>query len=1361
MTDTKDTLDARYFVGSCESYVIGDNFDNYLRRVNNYFSVNSVTSENFKVNLLVNVLGPIASTKLMDAFLPGDYSTKSFVEVVAKCKDLFSGKRNAMVQRHIFFNRSQEDGETLVDFAINLQLFAEHCKFKEYHDHALRDRFVCGLRCVKMKKVLLKQKEESSFEEIVEIAKAEEAASAGAESMKIAEAVEVNKVGRWDARGKPKFKNAKNDRHKNSNREGGNKDRRNANSSEVQCYRCKGFGHFAFVCPSKDKSSKGRGQKNSTNHVIEDLCQTSEFIPEQEEDPDSDTEFINRISRALGESVNGIKAENVKLLIEDTKLSMEVDTGSCVSVCGKDVYMKQFQDKKIFKSELRLSVVSGEHLKVIGKILVRVQTSKGNFKLWLHVIDTKKFFTPLLGRDWLDKLCDVWREAIKINQVKTANSVNESIAMLVERIKCKYAKICDDDLSEPIKNFVVDIKMNVDAKPFVHRPYTLPFNVRDRVKSQLDNLVKEGILEKIEYAKWGSPMVVVVKSNKDLRLCIDGSKTINPHIETHHYPLPVIDELLANKSNAKLFCVLDLKGAYQQLVVNEETKKLLAINTAFGMYAYKRLPFGVKPAASIFQSVMDQILSGLDDVQCYIDDILIWGSNVKELYDKVHKVLSRLLEFNVHINWAKCQWFVRAVTYLGHLIDSNGISPNPEKIKAIAEAPEPQNVTQLKSFIGMIMFYSKFLKDLSVTLAPLYQLLKKEFKWNWSSECRDAFVACKKSICSKKLLVHYDPKKEIIITCDASNDGISGVLSHMINGGERPVFFVSRTLTKSERNYPILHREALAVVFAMEKFYKYIYGNRVVIFTDHKPLVGIFGSNKGEPPVVANRLQRYAIRLSLFDFDIKYRRGKDNQNADCLSRLPINEKPSQADEQESRRCEIKNICGNAKLQLNFEKIREATTKDKILRVVNFHILNGWDEGNIKPELKSFFEAKESLNSEYGVILRGSRVVIPTTLREATLKVLHKNHLGVSRMKQVAREYVFWGGINKDIENFVGRCESCQVLQKDKPKVYDSWPIVTFPFERVHMDFFHFKGKNFLILVDVYSRWLEVRQMSHTNAAAVIKELENIYSIFGSFKEIVSDNGPPFTSSELKRYFEKKNTIVTHTPPYHPASNGSIERAVQTVKSVLRKFANDYGTNFQITKAIDEFLTNYRNQPHTNSKVVPTQKLFTFNPRTILNCLSHDQGNEEFYKTNRIFLKGKELPKSLKFELNEKVFYISKVNGYCYAYPAEIVKVVSKCTYLIKIERSTRLAHINQLRKHKFYFFSSPDTSTKDRSYDTSPTSVLPAPNKRSPSVEPEPSLPIQTGTNRRSLSVGDASVTNQPVMERRTLRPKKLVNYRV
>jgi RNase H-like domain found in reverse transcriptase/Reverse transcriptase (RNA-dependent DNA polymerase) len=399
------------------------------------------------------------------------------------------------------------------------------------------------------------------------------------------------------------------------------------------------------------------------------------------------------------------------------------------------------------------------------------------------------------------------------------------------------------------KDFVVDVRMKQDARPFVRKAYDVPHSIRDKVGVELENLVKAGILEKVEYSDWASPIVVVVKPNKDLRICLDGSVTINPVMESNHYPLPLIDDLLSNKNGATVFSVLDLRGAYQQLIVSEETKKILTVNTHKGLFRYIRMPFGIKPAGPIFQSVMDKILEGIENVQCYLDDLLVWAKNDQEMFEKLKIVLARLQDYNVKVNGDKCRFFVDSVKYLGHIVSAEGISPNPQKVEAIVKAPAPTNASQLKSFLGMIMYYAKFLPSLSIKLQALYNLLKKGAKWDWTDECQKIFEQSKRELCSERVLMHYDPKLPIVIEVNACDQGIGGVLGHRVNRNIRPVFFASRSLTSAERNYPILHREALAVVYALEKFYKYVFGHKVEIFTDHKPLEGILCAKNGMPPV--------------------------------------------------------------------------------------------------------------------------------------------------------------------------------------------------------------------------------------------------------------------------------------------------------------------------------------------------------------------------------------------------------------------------------------------------------------------------------------------------------------------------------
>jgi RNase H-like domain found in reverse transcriptase/Reverse transcriptase (RNA-dependent DNA polymerase)/Integrase zinc binding domain/Integrase core domain len=1287
--------EAKQMVGSLEPYILENNFDDYLAGVTNYFALNEISDDLFKVRLLINKIGTEASAKIMKAVKPKSFTDYKFDEIVKLCKNLFGIQRNSIVEHFKLNNRNQKEGESLSDFALELQSLAEYCEFGNFLDVALRDRFVAGVRSTRTKKVLLGLKSTTKFGEAVEAAKREELLQLEAGRMEIAEPASINKVQTENF-----------ERRDTSNRAGGKfrgnkfvRERSNHGSEQeksVHCYFCKKVGHYARNCYEKQRwlqqrgrgsyqQNRGRGSYNNTNHISDSLGHLNLKGNGDEEDDDA-ADLVAKIDSMLGKK-NKNSIEMVKVTVENSVLSFEVDTGSKYSVISSSDYKKYFRERMLRKIDLPLSVVTGEKLKVLGNISVRVKGKGKQHELELVVIETKKNFIPLLGRVWLNNLCPKWREAFKLNKVqeidgKIEAKIKELRDKLVRDFKNNYKEIFDNDLSKPIKNITVDMRMNENAKGFVHKPYTVPFSIREKVEKQIDGLEKAGIIKRVEYAEWASPMVIVKKPNGDIRACLDGSKTINPFIETNHYPIPLIDDLLVNKSDARWFTVLDLKGAYTQLCVSESTKQILGINTIKGLYVYNRLPFGVKPAASIFQSAMDKILEGIDNVQAYIDDVLIWGKDPIELCETMKQVFERLTQYNVKVNLEKCQWMVKEVKYLGHRITQEGIKPNTDKIKAIVDAPVPDNVTQLKSFVGMVMFYSKFLKNVNGKLSPMYKLLQKGHEWNWTVECQEAFEACKKELCGDHVLMHYDSRKPIVITCDASDSGISGVLSHRVDGEEKPVFYISRTLTKAEKKYPILHREALAMVFSMEKFYKYVYGHFVEIFTDHKPLLGIFKSKKGEPSVIASRLQRYIIRMSIFDYSLSHRKGKNNGNADGLSRLPIEDKQSKEDVEEEKVCAIRSVISGNELVLDVEKIRQETEKDEMLARLKRNILDGWKNG-VQKDLKHFYDKNEELGVEMGCVMVGERVVIPTRLKQAVLSILHTNHLGLTRMKQIARQFVYWQGINKDVELFVRQCESCQILRKDdKKKVYGKWPEPAAPFERVHIDFFHFKGKSFLIFVDAFSRWIEVRVMRQTTAQAVIKELAKIFLVFGFPGEVVADNGPPFGSVELKTYLESKGIVITHSPPYHPQSNGLAERAVQTVKSVLRKVVNDSKSDLQMVEAVEIIVSNHRNLPSTTDKIIPSHRILAYEPRTAITSLKYNKNVKKDEKANslREFLAVEHNVNKNEFKRNDEVLYLSKTNGYAHALRAKIVKINSRHTYWVNIGGALKLAHVNQLRK---------------------------------------------------------------------------------
>ncbi|XP_055615344.1 uncharacterized protein K02A2.6-like [Toxorhynchites rutilus septentrionalis] len=500
-------------------------------------------------------------------------------------------------------------------------------------------------------------------------------------------------------------------------------------------------------------------------------------------------------------------------------------------------------------------------------------------------------------------------------------------------------------------------------------------------------------------------------------------------------------------SGYKYFAKLDLQGAYMQIKVTEKSQKFLVVNTHKGLYAFTRLPFGISSAASTFQRIMDEILTGIEGVQSYLDDIMIGSDTIEALIATTYEVLDQLKKHKVKVNLSKSEFLVREIQYLGHKVSERGLSPSDEKVKAIKEAPRPRDVSQLKSFLGMINYYSKFVPNLSMKLSPLYALLKKNVRFEWNDQCEKVFSECKKLLLSHKLLALYNPELPIVIICDASSNGAGAVLCHKLGGIEKPVFYVSSTLSVSEKNYPNLHREALAVVFGLTKFFKYIYGKSFTVVTDNKPLASIFDFKKGIPSLTVTRLQKYVHMLSIFDFNIEYRPGSKVSNADALSRLPIQGETGIADV-----ADLRWLSGEAEV-VDLELIGQATQDDPRMKELFLCVRDGWKESAIPADLKFYFSNQGCLSLYKNCVMYSERVIVPKSCRKRTLELLHGCHLGVIRMKQAARRFVYWQGLDKQIEEFVQQCEVCSSMGRAVKKKFSEWPKALCPFDRIHLDFF--------------------------------------------------------------------------------------------------------------------------------------------------------------------------------------------------------------------------------------------------------------------------------------------------------------------
>ncbi len=759
----------------------------------------------------------------------------------------------------------------------------------------------------------------------------------------------------------------------------------------------------------------------------------------------------------------------------------------------------------------------------------------------------------------------------------------------VEDMRKIFPEVFRPELGK-LKGVKVTIPIPPDATPRFFKPRPVPYALRSRVESELEKFEGQKIWEKVHYSRWAAPIVAVLKDARDpsgpLRICGDYKITVNAVAPLDNYPIPNTSEQLATLSGGQKFSKIDLSQAYQQLELAEESKELLTVNTHKGLYQPNRLQFGVHSATGIFQREMERILQGIPSTLVRIDDILVTGADDWDHFVVLVRVLAALEDAGLTVNSKKCAFFRDEITFCGYTISKEGVRPMQGNVKAVLEAPEPTNVSEIKSFLGMLTYYQSYLPSLASIAEPLHRLLRKDSKWEWGVEQNRSFQKAKEMLSGAPLLVHFDPAKEKVVHTDASPYGLGSVLSHVYKDGtERPVCFASRSLATAERNYGHIEKEGLALVFAVKKFHHYLFGFEFTIYTDHKPLLGLFGENKAIPDRSAARIARWALLLSAYNYKLEYRQGSLNGNADALSRLPLPAEDSEISQV---------VMGVHMMELVSAPVTEVdvvreTSSDPVLALVLLYVVNGWKVDVSRDELmKPYWTRREELSVENGCLLWMGRVIIPESLRGTVLLELHDVHPGMTRMKALGRSYVWWPKMDADIVDLVKDCTLC-ALNQNNPIAAPShpWEIPTSPWERIHMDFAGpLLGKMFFIVVDAYSKWLEVVIMSEATSLATVNKLRAIFATHGLPKVSVSDNGPAFVGEEFKQFLKKNGIKQVYSAPYHPASNGQAERMVRTFKESLKNLKlGDLQTK------VDRLLYKYRIMPHTSTGKSPAEMMF--------------------------------------------------------------------------------------------------------------------------------------------------------------------------
>lgn len=520
--------------------------------------------------------------------------------------------------------------------------------------------------------------------------------------------------------------------------------------------------------------------------------------------------------------------------------------------------------------------------------------------------------------------------------------------------------------------------------------------------------------------------------------------------------------------------------------------------------------------------------------------------------------------------------------------------------------------------------------------------------------------------------------------------GLGAVLLHRFpDGSMKAVCHASRTLTDAEKNYAQGEKEGLALVFACTKFHRMIFGRRFTLHTDHKPLLGIFGSKKGVPIHTANRLQRWALTLLQYDFKLEFRSTENFGYADVLSRL-IGEH-SRPDEDYiiasiQLEADICNIQAEAVagFPVTYQQIQQETMKDAVLQAVIRNLRDSWPASIPTGDLQVFSKQRESLCEADGCIMFLDRIVIPESLKSAVLKQMHAGHPGMQRMKMIARSFVYWPNIDADIENFVRQCSNCAIAAKAPVKTtLSSWPIPSQPWTRLHLDYAGpYKGRHFLIVVDAYSKWPEVFITDNATATTTVRKLHECIARFGSPFTIVTDNGTQFDSGIFQKFCKQFGIEHIRTPPFHPQSNGQAERFVDTLKRALLKIGGE-----NIEEALQVFLQTYRYTPNPSllNNISPTEALLGRKVRTTFDLMKRQERPLEFIneRQNEQFNQ-KHGAKERSFAVGEEVYAEIHIRNKRYWAQGVIIEQKGNVVYNVLLQDSRRhgliRSHANQLRR---------------------------------------------------------------------------------
>lgn len=1135
-----------------ESGNVADSFKIFQQRLKLYFDTKKVHKDDQVAHILLQI--GEKGLHMYNAMTLTDAEKKDPAIVFQKLGEQIEPAEHFRVSRLKLMSMRQATSESLDDFMTRAQLQAQKCAFDNVteREERLIELIISSTPIGEFQRKLLEQEKGVKLADVIKMGRTFEATASHVQQLQtLADPASISAI---KASTRPLCRNC-----------GGQHKSRECPAHGVTCHACGKANHFAKVCRSKQyqssrNPSRGRGQRRGGSGSKGGGQRRPPEAKIKAMQAEIDEENFDHLtfSPVTISSVSSKPQQRdeafVKLKIVlpnragQHNIIVKVDTGAQGNTLPLRMFRDMFPDlltpeetpvKQILKEKgsTRLTAYNGTNIPCLGKISFPCRYNGEWQETGFYIVDVEG--PAIVGLPSCERL-----------KVVTLHcSISASPPVTKDKITCVQDLVKNNpEQFDRIGKIPGPAKLVVDpdVPPHVDAPRKTPIALKDAIKEELDSMVENGIIRKVtEPTDWVSSLAYSKKKSGKLRICLD-PRHLNLALKRPHHKIPTIEELTHQFCGSRFFSKLDAKSGYWSVQLEEESQLLTTFQTPYGRYCFSRLPFGLKVSQDIFQLKMDQILENVKGATGISDDVVVYGKTEEEHDESLRNLMKAAAENGLVFNSEKCVIKTQSITFFGATYTPEGIHPDPDKVNDLKAMPAPTSKKELQEFLGFVTYMSPFINNLAEKAAPLRELLKKDSLFIWGEHHQKCFQALKDAVSEDATLIYFDTGTTPTLETDASIKGLGvTLLQH-----DKPVAYASKTLTDAETRYACIERELLAIVYGVERFHTYLYGQKFLVRTDHKPLVMILNKPLVRAPP---RLQRMLLRLQQYDFTIEYKPGKDMTVADTLSRLPS---PGN-----DKTIDLDLTVGQVRFSTErIKSLQEETKRDPTLSKLIPTIIQGWPDTiqEIPEAIRSFWSFRDELSVEDGIILKGDRVVIPQSLQQETMRQLHAAHQGVEKTRLRARASVYWQGISKDIEKLTSQCPICQEHQKNQvPETLNPHEIPTQPWEVLGVDFFVLDNTQHVLIADYFSKFFVCRKLPNDyTCKTTIAVMKQIFAEHGIPKTLKSDNGPQFSAKPFQEFAKEWCFDHITSSPIYPKSNGFIERQVQTVKQALIKSKQD-------------------------------------------------------------------------------------------------------------------------------------------------------------------------------------------------------------